>query len=72
MEKKHFPIIIEQDADGVFIITCPVIKGCHSYGNTIDEAVDNIKEAIGACLDDDKKGEDHNQFIGIRDLEIAV
>lgn len=24
--KKHFPIIIEQDKDGVFIVECPVFK----------------------------------------------
>jgi hypothetical protein len=24
--KKHFPIIIEQDKDGVFIVECPVLN----------------------------------------------
>ncbi|MBF0202462.1 MAG: type II toxin-antitoxin system HicB family antitoxin [Desulfamplus sp.] len=48
--QAHFPIIIEQDADDMFIVTCPVFKGCHSYGYTIDEAIKNITEAIGSCL----------------------
>lgn len=45
---RHFPIVIEQDADGVYIVDCPVIQGCRSYGDTLDDAIANIKEAIGA------------------------
>ncbi len=71
MKRKHFPIIIEQDADDVFIVTCPVFKGCHSYGYTIDEAIKNITEAISCCAEDTIV-DDHTQFIGIRDIEIAV
>lgn len=71
MKRKHFPIIIEQDADHVFIVTCPVFKGCHSYGYTIDEAIENITEAIGSCIEDTIV-DDHTQFVGIRDIEIAV
>jgi predicted RNase H-like HicB family nuclease len=52
VKRKHFPIIIEQDADDVFIVTCPVFKGCHSYGYTIDEAIKNITEAISCCAED--------------------
>ncbi len=71
MKRKHFPIIIEQDVDDVFIVTCPVFKGCHSYGYTIDEAIKNITEAIGSCMEDIIV-DDHTQFVGVRDIEIAV
>ena len=49
--KKHFPIIIEQDKDGVFIVESPILKGCRSYGRTVDEALENIREAIEVCLE---------------------
>jgi predicted RNase H-like HicB family nuclease len=49
--KKHFPIIIEQDKNGIYIVECPILKGCRSYGNSIDEVVENIQEAISCCLD---------------------
>jgi len=48
--KKNFPVIVEQDEDGVFIVECPMLKGCRSYGYTIDEAMANIREAIEACM----------------------
>lgn len=47
--RRHFPIIIEQDGDGIFIVECPSFKGCRSYGDTIEDAMDNIREAIEAC-----------------------
>ena len=38
----HLPILIEQDEDNIYIVSCPVYKGCHSYGKTIEEAINNI------------------------------
>jgi predicted RNase H-like HicB family nuclease len=48
-QKVHFPILIEQDEDGVYIVSCPSFKGCHSYGKTVDEAMANIQEVIEIC-----------------------
>ncbi len=68
----HFPILLEQDEDGVFIVSCPVFKGCHSYGKTVDEAMVNIKEVIALCLIEDEPKQ-LNHFIGFREIEyIAV
>ena len=50
---KSYPVIIEQDETG-FVVSCPVFKGCYSQGNTIDEALKNIKEAIELCIDDEE------------------
>jgi predicted RNase H-like HicB family nuclease len=47
-----FPVIVELDEDNVFIVSCPVFKGCHSYGNTIDEAMNNLNEVIEMNIDD--------------------
>ena len=68
---RHFPIVIEQDSDGVFIVDCPILQGCRSYGHTLDEAMANIREAIEACLPEGEPAAG-TTFIGVRDLEIAV
>ena len=47
-----FKIIIEPDDSGGFVVNCPSLQGCYSQGNTIDEALVNIKEAIMLCLED--------------------
>ncbi len=52
MKKLHLPIIVEQNEDGYYIVSCPIFKGCHSYGKTIDEDMENIKEVIEMCLEE--------------------
>jgi len=69
---RHFPILIEQDSDGFYIVDCPVLQGCRSYGQTLDEAIANIREAIEVCLPDMAEAGPQTTFIGVRDLEIAV
>jgi predicted RNase H-like HicB family nuclease len=70
MERKHFPVIIEQDEDGTYIVECPILQGCRSYGNTIDEAMNNISEAILSCIEDSEL--EQRNFIGVRDIELAI
>jgi predicted RNase H-like HicB family nuclease len=70
MDKLHLPIIIEMDEDGYYIVSCPIFKGCHSYGETIDEALENIKEVIEMCLEETKV-EELNTFVGFREMEVA-
>ena len=70
--KKHFPVLIEQDSNGVFIVECPIFKGCRSYGHTIEEAINNIIEAVGVCIEDEPSEKAATTFIGIRDIEVAV
>ncbi|MCP4217184.1 MAG: type II toxin-antitoxin system HicB family antitoxin [bacterium] len=69
MKKLHFPIMIELDEDGCYIVSCPTFSGCHSYGDTIDEALANIREVIEMCLEEQEM-ETVNKFIGFRELEI--
>ena len=47
----NFRVIVEQDEDGVFVASVPAIPGCHTQGETYEETVKNIKEAIELCLD---------------------
>ncbi len=70
-QKMHFPILIEQDEDDIYIVSCPVFKGCHSYGKTVDEAMKNIQEVIEMCLLDEKP-DVLNHFIGFREIEMQI
>ena len=46
-----FNVILEQDEDNMWIVECPTIPGCISQGKTKEEALENIKDAISACLE---------------------
>ena len=47
----QFVITIDRDEDGVWITQCPAIPGCASQGQTKDEAIANIREAVQLCLE---------------------
>jgi antitoxin HicB len=48
---KFNVIIREGQEDGGYTVSCPALPGCHSQGETIEEAVSNIKEAIECYLE---------------------
>lgn len=82
MEKiLNFKIIINQDEDGIFVASCPAIPGCHTQGDTYEEVVKNIEEAIRLCLKVAEKDKNYREsidfssgktprFIGISDIFI--
>jgi len=49
--KYRFPIIIEKDEDGYFA-SCPALQGCYTQGDTYEEALANIHDAIELYLED--------------------
>ena len=46
---------IEPDEDGVFVAECAALPGCVSQGKTREEAMANIRDAIGGYLASLKK-----------------
>jgi predicted RNase H-like HicB family nuclease len=51
MQHLTLPIIVEGDQDGYFV-TCPAPQGCYRQGETYEEAVENIKDAIRLHVED--------------------
>ncbi|HYB74808.1 MAG TPA: type II toxin-antitoxin system HicB family antitoxin [Candidatus Sulfotelmatobacter sp.] len=45
-----FLVQVEPDEDGGFVVECPALPGCVSQGETVDEALANIREAIQGIL----------------------
>lgn len=45
-----YRVVIEKGEDFGYVVHCPAIPGCHSQENTIEEAIENIKDAIRGCL----------------------
>ena len=51
MKNLTLPIIVESDSDGYFV-SCPALQGCYSQGDTYEQALDNIKDAIRLHVED--------------------
>ena len=47
-------VILEKDEDGVYVATVPALPGCISDGNSVEEAMSNIKGTISGFIEDMK------------------
>ena len=47
----NYTVLLEREKDGGYHAFCPILKGCHSQGDTFEEAIDNITEAIELYLE---------------------
>ena len=46
-----YTVIIEQGRESGYVVYCPALKGCVSQGETREEALRNIKEAMEAYVE---------------------
>ena len=75
MEKKklrNFTVVIEQDEDGYYVGYVPSLRGCHSKGKTLDELMQNVREAIELCLEVQKDEAETEKFIGVQNVEVNI
>jgi len=71
MVLEKFPVTIYQDEEGWYVAECPVIPGCMTQGRTLDEALNNIREAIELCLEV-RKEKDLPLTIEMLEVEVPV
>jgi predicted RNase H-like HicB family nuclease len=74
MRSYRFSVIIERDRDGYFAF-CPELQGCYTQGNTYEEALENIRDAIRLHVEDRlAAGEEipQSEYVSMTSLEVAV
>jgi predicted RNase H-like HicB family nuclease len=67
--KKEFYVVIERDEDGYYVGEVPQLRACYSQGETIDELMNNIKEVIELCLEEESE-ESISEFVGIQKIVV--
>lgn len=75
MKKYNFPVLIEQDEDGVYLATVPDLKGCHTQAKSLDKLLPRVKEAIDLCLAAEKERfgvVPRLKFIGLQQIEVPA
>jgi predicted RNase H-like HicB family nuclease len=72
MGKYRFTVLIEQDEDGVYVAKVPQLRGCHTQGKTVKQAMDRVNEAIELCLEVEKDTIVPTKFIGLQQIEVAA
>ncbi|MBI4337640.1 MAG: type II toxin-antitoxin system HicB family antitoxin [Chloroflexi bacterium] len=46
MPDYKFTVVVERDEDGLYVASVPLLSGCHTQGETYEETLANIKDAI--------------------------
>ncbi len=67
----RFLVTIEQDEAGYYVVDCPALPGCVSQGQTREEALTNIQEAILASLET-RRAQGLPDHIEVREVEVGV
>jgi predicted RNase H-like HicB family nuclease len=74
MNTYRMSVIVEKDKDGYFAF-CPELQGCYTQGDTYEEAMENIKDAIRLHIEDRLQSNEEIPLIdsiSLTSLEVAV
>lgn len=74
MSTYKFSVVIEKNADGYFAV-CPELQGCYTQGDTYEEVLENIKDAIRLHIEDRiESGEEipQSESVSLTLMEVAV
>ncbi|MBF0606614.1 MAG: type II toxin-antitoxin system HicB family antitoxin [Candidatus Magnetobacterium sp. LHC-1] len=69
-----FSVVTEKDGEGYFAF-CPALQGCYTQGDTYEEVLENIKDAIRLHIEDRiENGEEipQSESVSLPLMEVAV
>jgi predicted RNase H-like HicB family nuclease len=69
---NEFNVVIERDADGLFVASVPALPGCHTQAATRDELMLRIREAIALYLEDRDGEVEPLEFIAVERVSVAA
>jgi predicted RNase H-like HicB family nuclease len=75
MKTQYFPVVITQDEDGMYMARVAVLPGCHTQAKSLPVLYTRIEEAIGLCLEVQKKKKKRiveDRFIGVQQIPVTI
>ena len=71
MARYRYTVVVERDESGMYIAYCPALQGCYTQGETYEEVMKNIKEAIELNIEARKEmGEEIPIEMAIEEVEV--
>lgn len=74
MSTYHLLVATEKDEDGYYGF-CPQLQGCYAQGDTYEEVLENIKDAIRLHIEDRIESREdipQPESVSLTSLEVAV
>ena len=69
---QEFSVVIERDADGLFVASVPSLPGCHTQSETRDELMRRVREAIVLHLEEKGEETEPLEFIAVERVTVAA
>lgn len=74
MPQYQFPVVIESDEHGYFAY-CPSLQGCYTQGETYEEALKNIQDAIRLHIEDRRAAQEDilpSKSVSLSTVDVTV
>jgi predicted RNase H-like HicB family nuclease len=74
MSVYKFSVVIEKDREGYFAF-CPKLQGCYTQGDTYEEVLENITDAMRLHIEDRIEGGEEipqTELVSLTLMEVAV
>lgn len=73
MKNYEFTVVIECDEDGRYLAICPALQGCYTEGETEQEAMELIQDAVRLHVEDRiARGEPICKEVSVSQVKVAV
>lgn len=69
---REYQAVFQEETGGGFSVWVPDLPGCASQGETLEEALESIKEAIELYLEDSTTAEDNSDYDYKRQFVVPV
>ena len=69
---QEFNVVIERDADGLFVASVPSLPGCYTQAASRDELTSRIREAITLHLEERDGPVEPLEFVAVERVSVAA
>jgi len=69
---KSFDVVVERDADGLYVASVPALHGCHTQARSLDESMERVREAVSLCLEVESEDGPELDFVGLQRVSLPV
>jgi len=68
---RQFNVLVERDAEGLYVASVPALPGCHTQAKSLDELTVRIREAIELCLEVEGAPPEQLDFVGVQTITVG-
>lgn len=69
---RQFDVVVERDAEGLYVASVPALPGCHTQAKSLDELMIRVREAIELCFEVQGQSVENLDFIGIQRVTVEA